>query len=579
MADKLRILIVEDVMTDAKLVEYELSKSGLQFESKIVKFKEDYIDALKNFKPDLVLSDFSLPRFDGKEAIKIIRKLAPQTPIIIVTGSINEQTAVECMKLGAWDYVLKDRLVLLGHSIKNTLELKQDRQRILQTQEELAKSEEQFRTFAENVPGVVSIYDRLPNDEVKFIYQGPGLEKIFGDKIAQKIYEGPSIYFKMIPDEDREKLENEAVKAVNSDGLLDMEYRLRISEDNYIWVRSSFSVTPMENGGYRWQGLIFEITAQKKMENELIENEKLLNKTQQMAHVGSWTLDLITQKIYWSEEISQILGVDDKTTERTLFNVMKRMHPEDLKRIRREFVRSLKTRQPYDIYHRIIRPNGTVRFIHTKTENLRDENGKVFKAIGMSQDITNIVETQEIIRKSEQLSLAIIEDSPIGISVRDKNGTLLLYNEAWKNIWGFSAKQVNEYRNPRKSLNLDSRDKYLGEHSDGIIKVYKEGGTYYIPEIKLEKKFQGKNKWISQRFYALKDENDNVERVVILSEDITVRKLAVLTQEVLYNIISAANVSNSLEDVFEETRNQLGRILDTTNLFIALYDDETKMLT
>ena len=86
------------------------------------------------------MSDFSLPRFDGKEAIRIIRKISPQTPIIIVTGSINEETAVECMRLGAWDYVLKDRLLMLGHSIKNTLELKEDRERILMAREELAKS-------------------------------------------------------------------------------------------------------------------------------------------------------------------------------------------------------------------------------------------------------------------------------------------------------------------------------------------------------------------------------------------------------------------------------------------------------
>ncbi len=579
MNDKLRILIVEDVPSDAKLIEYELRKADIEFKSEIVVFKNDYITAIKTFKPDLILSDYSLPRFNGEEAIEIAREISPQTPIIIVTGSVNEETAVKCMKLGAWDYVLKDRLVMLGHAVKNSLELKKDRQQIAASQRELERSEEQFRAFAENVPGVVSIYDHYPDGRSVFLYRGPGLAEIVGKKIEEEIKKDPEVFFRMIPEKDKDLLEENAKKAVESDGMLDTEYRLEVEKGKFIWIRSHFRVTPLPNNVYRWQGLIFEITKQKKIENELLENQKLLNKTQQMAHVGSWTYDLKTRKIYWSEEICQILGVDHTKVKPTLAVIMDRMHPEDLKKIRKEYISSLRKQKSYDIYHRIIRTNGDVRFMHTRTENLHDENGRPYLSIGMSQDISNIVKTQKLIRQSEQLSLAIIEESPLGISVRDRFGTLMMYNQAWKEMWHISNQRIKEFRRPRKKLQLDDRDSYLGNHLTKIEEIYRKGGNYTVADIKLADKKNRKAKWISQRFYALMDEENKVERVVILSEDITARKQAEETQKVLHNIAYAANTAKNLEELFVETRQQLGNILDTTNFFIALYDENTKMLS
>ena len=131
MSDKINILIIEDNQTDADLVIYELKKSGLGFISEIVQTRETYEDALDSFKPDIILSDYSLPSFDGVTAFHIKQRTCPDTPFIIVSGTIGEENAVELIKNGVTDYALKDKLFALSpkvtRALKNTEEMKEKR--------------------------------------------------------------------------------------------------------------------------------------------------------------------------------------------------------------------------------------------------------------------------------------------------------------------------------------------------------------------------------------------------------------------------------------------------------------------
>jgi len=133
---------------------------------------------------------------------------------------------------------------------------------------------------------------------------------------------------------------------------------------------------------------------------------------------------------------------------------------------------------------------------------------------------------KEALQESEQLNRTVIENSPIGISVRNKNGTLLLSNRTWQKLWGLSENEISDYHKPRKKLVFNDKDSYLNDHLDMINNVYKTGGEYFIPELKLSHPKKNKADWISQYFYAIKDDKENVQRVVILTEDITERKKA-----------------------------------------------------
>lgn len=122
MKDSIKILFVEDVLSDAELNWRELKKAGIVFTQLLVDNREDFLEGLESFAPDIIISDYSLPRFNGMEALMIRRKLAPMTPFIIVTGSVNEEVAVECMKAGADDYIIKEHLTRLPFAVKDALE-------------------------------------------------------------------------------------------------------------------------------------------------------------------------------------------------------------------------------------------------------------------------------------------------------------------------------------------------------------------------------------------------------------------------------------------------------------------------
>lgn len=117
----LKILMVEDRETDAELIKHQIRKNGIQFVAHVVDNKMDYLKAIQDYKPDLILSDFSLPVFDGMQALLIRKEKAPAIPFILVTGTINEETAVDVMKSGADDYVIKEHIARLGPAIKEAV--------------------------------------------------------------------------------------------------------------------------------------------------------------------------------------------------------------------------------------------------------------------------------------------------------------------------------------------------------------------------------------------------------------------------------------------------------------------------
>ena len=117
----LKILILEDNESDAILIQRLLKKDNPNYEFYVVKDEPGYVKALKEFQPEIVVSDNALPQFDATEALLILRKWSPHIPFILVTGTVSEEFAVNIIKLGADDYLLKDRLVRLPESIKAAL--------------------------------------------------------------------------------------------------------------------------------------------------------------------------------------------------------------------------------------------------------------------------------------------------------------------------------------------------------------------------------------------------------------------------------------------------------------------------
>jgi len=140
--------MLEDSATDADLVRHALQMGGLTFNWEHVDNKADFIRQLERFAPDLILSDFSLPSLDGYTALEIVRRKHPELPFIFVTGTLGEEVAIETLKKGATDYVLKQRLSRLVPSVHRALreaEVQHERKR---AEERLQQSHEQLRALS-----------------------------------------------------------------------------------------------------------------------------------------------------------------------------------------------------------------------------------------------------------------------------------------------------------------------------------------------------------------------------------------------------------------------------------------------
>ena len=118
---ELHVLILEDVPVEAELTARALKQAGINALVKVVDTQESFTEELTESPPDLILSDYSLPGFDGEQALEIARTIAPEVPFIFVTGTLGEEHAVELMKQGAWDYVTKEHLSRLGLAVKRAL--------------------------------------------------------------------------------------------------------------------------------------------------------------------------------------------------------------------------------------------------------------------------------------------------------------------------------------------------------------------------------------------------------------------------------------------------------------------------
>jgi len=145
MNKETRILLLEDVPSDAELIVRELRRAGMLFTYLRVDTREAFITALSEFGPEVVLSDYNLPQFSGPEALRLLKQSGSAAPFILITGSLTEEVAVECMKDGAHDYILKTSLTRLPSAVQSALEKVRTIEEKKRAEAALRQSEEQLR--------------------------------------------------------------------------------------------------------------------------------------------------------------------------------------------------------------------------------------------------------------------------------------------------------------------------------------------------------------------------------------------------------------------------------------------------
>jgi PAS domain S-box-containing protein len=200
MSEKLKVLILEDVPTDAELMIEELAEAGMSFVSKRVATKASFVNAIVDFSPDIILSDYSLPSFDGLAALKIAREKCPDVPFIFVSGALGEEMAIDLLKKGATDYVLKNRLSRLEPAVSRALHEVEERRERERAEHALKESEVRYRTIFENTGTATVIVD----EDATIILANRQFERLAG--FSRSEIEGKKKWTEFVLEEDLPKV-------------------------------------------------------------------------------------------------------------------------------------------------------------------------------------------------------------------------------------------------------------------------------------------------------------------------------------------------------------------------------------
>lgn len=272
--EKIKLLLLEDLSTDAEIVLRTLEQSGLDFQAVIARNRNEFISSIEQHLFDVILADNTLPQFSASEAIEITKERNIITPFILVTGSISEEYAVNIMKMGACDYILKDRLY------------------------------------------------RLPN------------------------------------------------------AVLSAIHNFRLDKER------------------------------KQHLQRIIDNESLMKEAAEIAHFGSWEVDVYNELERWSDENFRILDYDPATTRPSMSNFLLRVHKDDRKIIDQTIKDTIRFFDRKKFNCRISREDGSIRHITSELVVKRDETGNVIRINGFIWDIT---EAKEAEIKEQQIAADLIQ--------------------------------------------------------------------------------------------------------------------------------------------------------------------------
>jgi len=281
MSEEIKILIVEDMPIDAELIERELRRAGIVFTAQRVATKAAFLTALRDFAPEIVLSDYNLPQFSGPEALRLLKETGSAAPFILITGSLTEEVAVECMKDGAHDYILKTSLTRLPSALRSALEKVKTIEEKQNAEAALRKSEEQYRLIAENTSDLICMVDW----HGKYTYLSPSYRDVLG--YAPESLIGQNSLLLLHP-EDRRKAQAEALRSVSHHGATDA-IELRAKHKNGNWkVFETLVNWTYDSQGKRQYGIFVsrDITDRKQAELTLRESEEKLRASEDQLRMS-----------------------------------------------------------------------------------------------------------------------------------------------------------------------------------------------------------------------------------------------------------------------------------------------------
>jgi PAS domain S-box-containing protein len=453
----LRVLLLEDDPTDAELVRAVLEADRFVCEATRVQTSSDFIEVLESVEFDLILADYQLPSFDGVAALKLALAARPDLPFIFVSGTLGEEVAIEALKLGATDYVLKSGLSRLVPSVERALREARERSQRKRAEETLREQANLLdlthdALFVHDMKGVITYWNR-------------GAEALYGwtagearGKVAAELLQTafPS------PFELKDgRWQGELVRTTKGGAQVVIASRWSLQRDAK---RAPIAILETNN----------DITERKRAEEALQRSEKELRDLIEALPTMAFSVAPDGTTVWVNRHWVEYSGLSVEQTSAPGWHAI--IHPEDRERHVSRWLQSMADNEPYESEARHRNVHGEYRSLLVRAVPLRDEQGRLVKWYGTLTDIEDRRRVEQALARSEAYLAEAQRLTHTGsFAFKVHQDAAVYWSDENYRIWGLDSRQGPPDRKTLARLvHPEDRDRFIA----GPDRARHEGGDY-----------------------------------------------------------------------------------------------------
>ncbi len=523
-ASRLRILILESSASDVARMEEALREVSVDFQSKQVDSQDTFAEALDDYHPDIILCSYSLPGFNGMTALRLVRQTHPEIPVIMITHPLTDVEAVELIRAGAKDYVLKERLMRLPSAVQHVLDMERGiraRKETEQTMRETISKLNLFRALIDHSSDGIEVIDPatmhfLDVNETECHNLGYARDEMLAMTVADIDPLVTAELEKMIAAQmgESRNARFESMYLRKDGSMFPVEINAKLIELDKPYILS----------------IVRDITERKQAEDALRTAHNLLHTIVENAPIRVFWKDTESQYLGCNTAFAHDAGMDSpeniigKDDFQMGWHEQADLYRADDKRVMDDDTPKLDYEEPQTT------PDGNAIWLRTSKVPLHDETGKVFGILGIYEDITNHKKTE--LEREQYFKFFNSSTDLMGIA--DPNGAFKQVNPTFLNTLGYTeaeilAKPFIEFVHP------DDRQSTLDEMKRQLDQGY---------SLDFENRYICKNgsiRWLSWRANVNYDEGVTYAT----ARDITDRKQAEKLQKKLTRALMLLSRSNS----------------------------------
>lgn len=449
MAEELRILMLEPDADDAASVEAELTRAGISFVCRRVETEIEFVSQLSDFQPDLVLSEYWLPEFDGMSALAITQEESPSTPFVFVSSAMVEELAVEAMQHGASDYVLKVALSRLGPALKRALRESRGRNELARARALLAEGEDRLRTILDSFPSGLIIIEPASHTVVDV---NPAALQLLG--LSRKKVVGRQCFELVCPARKGECPVTDLGHEMDR-----CETYLHSSSGKTLTVLKSVERIVLEGRTHLLESFV-DVTRSRHMQEALRDSEETARTLLNVPIGAAIMIDTRGRLVAINKTGAEMLGREaEEMLGSDVFECFDAATAESRRGRVREVIR---TRQPLR-YEDFV--DG--RFFDNYLHPLFDALGHVNRVVLFLQDITERKKVEEAQKKDRDFIGKVLNTAGALVVVRERQGRVVLFNRKSEEVTGYRLEEVAGKRT--WDLFTDPRDARRSRELFGLV--------------------------------------------------------------------------------------------------------------